>query len=373
MSPAISGDRERYTHDTTQKLAGEVLSRRHAEMGGREGASNAGSGTAVAAPGMLDARELSDEVLDEISGMDQNQNGGDIDALLKNLLEQKADAAQPQDEPAEAEQAEQANDKKTIKYEDIKVDWQPKMAEQQVVDAGESWGHFQITREVKEMEVPQDAVEKKNGSPGIPDKSKAAPQINNPIGAQAGKSAPPAGAGPREQGGNQGTEKDKNQDQDDLTIKGKGDIKDLPKGADGKTPMVKDGKNPLNDDGEKKEEKGIILGQGAKVYVLDTGTGEKQEIPEDGDLKATHPFKTVRFGKIGRLEDGDTLFWYEWPNQKELDDHKKAKEKGLIKDGEAEPQPAGELLKKSQQAQSPDEPLKKSQETQDGDIKKDPA
>jgi hypothetical protein len=272
---------------TVQQRAGDMVAQ-HAQKGDAQ--DTAGART-------IDAEELSDEALEQAGGVDGEQDDSKIDALLKNILDMKdqenageegAGVAEEQGAPEaqKAGAAEAAGDKKTI--EEVKVSWQPLMQPGQLVNEGEPFGHFQISREKKEVD------DKKGPGEGGAPAQGAAPQ-----GGMKGKKAGGAAA---------------------LTL-----TRDIPKGSDGKTPMVQQGMNPGE---QKKQEKGVEAGEGGKLYITDQGTGERMEIPENGELKATHPMKIKSIGTVGELKPGDELFSYENPAPDELEKAKKSKEMG---------------------------------------------
>jgi len=172
------------------------------------------------------------------------------------------------------------------------VTWQPLMQEGQVVDTGQPWGHFQISREKKDVDKPQE--DDKKGAAGA---------------AQHAQAASPKG------GDHHGGAKNAQ------AVQGI-------KGADGKTPMAMAGTDPNKDKQQQKPASNVEMGEGGKCYVIDEGTGEKQEIPENGELKATHPMKVTQLGTTGELKPGDRLFTYETPSPEEIEKAKKSKEQG---------------------------------------------
>jgi hypothetical protein len=351
------GSQESMLRQLAQQYANEALQQKSTDLPQK---SNQDQGLLQ----LSDARHLSDEMMEEVSGKDAQTKGSDINtlvtslkemtdsrtgdllrdvkgqeagtsakgkpqqggneenggmALLNSLLEKAfggkaagagtpdtdpADEMQDQDRAGEegeglaAEQGapqapqaggpEAAGDKKTV--EEVKVSWQPLMQPGQIVNEGEPFGHFQISREKKE-------VDDKKG----PD--------------EGGAPAQPQGAAPQ-----QGAKGKKAQGSAAFTLS-----RDLPKGSDGKSPLVTQGSKPGE---EKKQEKGVEAGEGGKIYLTDQGTGEKMEIPENGDLKATHPMKIKSLGTVGEIKPGDELFAYENPSPDEVENSKKAKEHG---------------------------------------------
>jgi hypothetical protein len=224
-------------------------------------------------------------------------------SLLQKVLEdQKADEARATENgeqiageegnatgAQQAGAADAAGDKKTV--EEVKVSWQPLMQVGQVVDAGQPFGHFQISREKKEVD---DKEGKGQGQGAAP--AQGAHGAHGAHGAQGKKEGENAPAG-------------------------------AVKGADGKTPVMLN--NQQNPDEQKKPSKGVEADEGGKLYVIDQVSGERMEIPENGDLQTTHAMKIKSIGTVGELKDGDELFSYENATAQEIEDSKKAQQKGV--------------------------------------------
>ena len=317
----IGTEQNQAIRQTTLKMVGEMLDQRAVDAG-----SNQGAGTAVQE---LDAQQISDEAIEEIKGKGDN-DGANIENLLKGIIEMKsqdkaegknegdpaedaaaAEAQPQQQQPQQANAANGTEDKKKQEVEEVKVEWSPLMKEGQVVDTGQPWGHFKISREKKEVDADQG--DDKKGNPG------------GPAQAASGAQGAPGAGGAHGAAGSKAVQKNK----DVAAIGGQNDI---PKGTDGKTPMVQADQNGTAGDKikEKKDDKmqNVQMETGGKVYIKDEGTGEKQEVPENGELKATHPMKIKNLGQTGELKPGDKLFTYENPSPEELEQAKKAKEQG---------------------------------------------
>ncbi len=269
-------------------------------------ATGAGEGGAALSQA-LDANQVSDEALEQLGG-NEDKGAADLDSILKNILEMKAQDQKPVEDGGEADAAEEgaptqqaqgpqaAGDKKQV--EEVKVEWQPLVKEGDIVETGQPWGHFTVTREKKDVDNQKGAGGNEQGA--------AAPQTA----AKTGKTGGAAG---------------------------------IPKGSDGKSPVKPKGANPLEDPKKQGgDEKGATwnMGEGGKPCVIDKGTGEKMEIPDNGELKATHPMKITGMGKTGELKGGDELFTYEKPSDEEVEKNKKTREQGkeVKETGEAQAQ-----------------------------------
>jgi len=272
----IGGEQSQKIRETLRDRADQMIQK------------TAGAGGGDASPAqVLDANQISDEAFEQLSGAEEKGNA-DVDSLLKSILDMKSqdkkseeDAGQENaaEEGAQTQQNQQtqaAGDKKQA--EEVKVEWQPLVKEGDIVQEGQPWGHFTVTREKKDVENKKDAGGNEGAAP------QQAAQQNN------------AGAG-------------KN-------------VKNAAKAKEPK-PVEEPGKQGGQDKGATWK-----VGEGGKPSVIDQGTGEKMEIPDNGELKATHPMKITNIGKTGELKGGDELFTYQKPSQEELEQSKKAKEQG---------------------------------------------
>ncbi len=306
----IGSEKMQGVRQTVERTAGDMVQREFGE------AQHAG------ATGLLDVGEISDEAMEELG--DDEEQGSTIERILRNILDQKeqeaegadnageeqgeagAEQAQNAQQPpqaGEAQGAEGVNGKKEV--EEVKVSWTPLMKEGQVLMTGDPVGHFVIDRQKKEVDDVKGAGGENQGA--------------QPQGANPGGQAQPAGSHHGRVPGRGGEMKI-------AAMK----VAQLPRGQDGKTPQVVQGANGPEDPKDKQPKGNSPQGDGdGKLYIIDEGTGERIEIPENGDIKATHPMKIVQMGKVGELNGGDTLFWYEFPKGAEEDRTKKAKELGL--------------------------------------------
>ncbi|MDQ7821576.1 MAG: hypothetical protein RDV48_02140 [Candidatus Eremiobacteraeota bacterium] len=296
----IGGGKPQEVRQTVEKSAGDLIKNQVGEAQDKGGIST------------IDAGEVSDEAMEQLEG--QGGEGADIESILKNILEAKQqgqgedegaeeageEGAQAEGGPQQANQAQGAqgagDGKKEV--EEVKVSWSPLMKEGQVLDTGDAIGHFNISREKKQVD------DKQAGGGAQAPQQGSAPQAAQPA---AGKGAVGKGA-----------------------KVGAMRVAEAPKGQDGKTPQMMKGANGPEDQGKEQPKGSGVENKGdGKLYVKDEGTGEMIEIPENGDIKATHPMKIMQLGKIGELNPGDLLFTYEFPKGDEVEKSKKAKEQGL--------------------------------------------
>jgi hypothetical protein len=271
--------------ESVQKRAMDILTQQAPQTGEETGAA--------LQPG--DAHLISEEAMEKLEG--KEDAGGNIDAVLKNIFDMKVQEQKPGEEEGGQEAAEEAQGAQGAKgsqaagekqqKEEIKVTWQPLVKEGQVVDTDQPWGHFQISREKKDVDKQQGGDDK---------------------GAQQAQGASPKAA---QHGGSK---------------QAKGH--DGPKGADGKTPAAMQGMDPSKEQQQKLPASNVEMGDGGKCYVIDEATGEKQEIPENGEVKATHPMKIASLGAGGELKPGDKLFTYENPSPEEIEKAKKSGSQG---------------------------------------------
>jgi|GEM_PF-2054023 len=283
---SIGGEQTQKIRETLRDRADQMIQK----------TAGAGEGDA-ASISELDAGQVSEEALEQLSGAG-DKGDADVDSILKSILDMKSQDKNGEEDAGEAGAAEEgapaqkaqdtqaAGDKKQV--EEVKVEWQPLVKEGDTVDTGQPWGHFTVTREKKDVENKKDA----GGNDG------AAANAAPPKAAKTGKTGAASG---------------------------------LPKGQDGKTPLTTKGANPVEDPSRKSaEDKGATwnVGEGGKPCVIDQGTGEKMEIPDNGELKATHPMKITNIGKTGELKAGDELFSYKKPTDEEVEKNRKAKEQG---------------------------------------------
>lgn len=226
----------------------------------------------------FDAEEISEDAVAQLQGKEEDLSG--VENIVKNMLalqdEDGADtqnAQQAQGGAQEAQGAEEAGDKKG-EGDDVKVEWQPLVKEGDVVEQGQPWGHFKITKQEKKQDAekgsPDAAKQKVDGVTGASKK-----------GAKAEQAAKPAAQPAAQQPG---------QDKQ----------------------------------GAKASYKGA---EGGKCYVVDQGTGEKVEIPENGEMKATRPMKIKSLGQSGELKQGDNLYTYDTPKPEELKKNKDGEQK----------------------------------------------
>ncbi|MHC9541137.1 MAG: hypothetical protein AB9903_16670 [Vulcanimicrobiota bacterium] len=284
---SIGGEQNQKIRETLRDRADQMIQK----------TSAAGDGDASSIS-TLDANKVSEEAMEQLSGSD-DKGSADVDSILKSILDMKSQDRNAEEDAGEADAAEEgapaqkvqdtqaAGDKKQV--EEVKVEWQPMVKEGDTVETGQPWGHFTVTREKKDADNKKDA----GGNDGAA-AAQAAPQKAS----KNGKNGAASG---------------------------------LLKGQDGKTPVTTKGANPLEDPAKKgAEDKGATwkVGEGGKPCVIDQGTGEKMEIPDSGELKATHPMKITNIGKTGELKGGDELFTYQKPTDEEVEKSKKAREQG---------------------------------------------
>jgi hypothetical protein len=303
----IGADQKQQVRQSVERTAVDMLNR-------DSGMEQWGGGTAA-----LDAGQISEEAMEEIG--DNGDDNPNIEEILKNILNQKEEEQQRPEDAVDAkeeagtqaqqpQQAGQAQGSEGVnggkkEVEEVKVSWTPLMKEGQVLMTGDPVGHFVIDRQKKEVDEIKGAGNEKQA---------AKSGDENPRNQGHPSGSPLRGAGSR--GG-------------EMKI-GSLKVAQLPRGQDGKTPQVVQGPNGPEDP-KNQQPKGNAPqgGDDGKLYIIDEGTGEKIEIPENGDIKATHSMKIVQMGKVGELGEGDTLFWYEFPKGNEEERTKKAKELGL--------------------------------------------
>ena len=209
----------------------------------------------------IDITNLSRETMDIMKN--RKQPGGNIDSIIKNIVQMKADS-----KANDTNKAQKAGNNKSQK---AKITWQPKVKSGQFLKPGQPWAHFKIERP-------------KNGEQN-------------------------------QQADTKGNEKNNQPQQSQNT-----------KAPDGKG--VK-GKNPTQQKKKQEEEKKKVkdIGGNMKVmqdnneyYLIDTGTGKRIKIPEDGDVKADKPMmvKSVPTPP-GELKGGSTLMEYKNAGQLGVD------------------------------------------------------
>ncbi len=198
----------------------------------------------------LDERMLSDEALDELT-----EEGGPLDyASRVKLLLQELSVHKRESRISSHEEAHPSES------EEVSVDWQPLVNENTVIEAGEAWGTIQVRREKKLFSAVEDisTAQDKGSTPSAGGgDSVLCPAANCPAGEQ---------------------------------LASRGDRR-LPTGSGGALSWK--------------------LGSDGKPYTEDSLTGERMEIPDHGEIKASHRMILKHYGKTGEIQRGDMLAWYE--------------------------------------------------------------
>lgn len=200
----------------------------------------------------IDASRLSEESVDELQGKGAG-NEGDVRGIIKNLIESKINNA--------IDGAKKVKrDGKDEEKPQIEVDWTPLVQNGQKVEVGQPWGNFRISR---------------NKPDGDNKKQQVAENEKNAIVETPDGKDPKALKETRLQ---------------KLEIKG-GENADKGKGAGGSMSWS--------------------IGEDGKVFITDTGTGSRIEVPENGSIKAERPMQIKQVGNGGKLKGGETLFTYQ--------------------------------------------------------------